>query len=207
MHRFRAVVVLAVVCPAIEAAGPPAPATALVHPRLTFAEASRPYERLKYSVSGWVGPDGKVRGAGLGCSAYTSVVLHRMRDGDGWLARYETRVHQWYGDRAALHFGLLKAGTFTSADLLSIARTRALLREGKLRAGGLYYFNARKGKAGHVGFVRLDAAGGLRQWHYSSLVGGLYRGNFRRWLRQSMYRDATVELYVVPEADRRPGRK
>jgi hypothetical protein len=185
--------------PARAAAPPPRPATALVKPRMSFAEASRPYEGLKYSLSGWVGRDGKVRGGGLGCSAYTSVVLHRMRDGAAWLGRYNIKVHQWYGDRSARYFDLSKAGTFPASDLLEAARTQALLRDGVLRPGTLYYFNARKGKSGHVGFVRLKADGGLEQRQYSSLAKGLYKGDFRVWLRRSMYRSATVELYVVPE--------
>src|SRR4051794_2097522 len=89
------------------AAGAP-PGARLATARMTFEEARRPYARSAYVYSGHVARDGTVRNGGLGCSAFTSVVLHRMRDGDGWLARYDLRVHQWYGHRAAEHFGLVQ---------------------------------------------------------------------------------------------------
>ena len=186
-------------------AAPPSPDVRLLRPKMSFAQAARPYQGLRYDLGGYVGADGKVRRGGLGCSAYTSAVLHRMRDGEGWLARYNLSVHQWYGERAAEHFGLVKAGRFASADLLDARRTRALIAEGKLRPGALYYFNARRGKNGHVGFVRVGAAGELEQSHYSSIVGKLYTGDYRGWLRASLYRTAAVELYAVPEPARKAG--
>jgi hypothetical protein len=183
---------------ALAADGEPARETALVKPRLSFEDALAPYAGHKYKYEGYVGADGKVVNGGLGCSAFTSVVLHRMRDGEDWLKRYDRTVHQWYGDRAAEHFGLKKAGTFGSADLLDERATRALLADGKLTAGQLYLFNARSGKNGHVGFLRPGPDGALEQWHYSSIADGLYRGDFRGWLRASLYRGAQVELYLVP---------
>jgi len=173
--------------------------TALIKPKMGFEEAIKPFTDLKYNYSGYVGADGRVRNDGLGCSGFTSVVLHRMRDGDNWLRHYELMVYQWYGDKAAEHFGLKKAWTFPSADLLDASKTRELLKAGKLQAGALYCFNARKEKNGHVGFVRSGADGAIEQWHYSSIARGLYRGDFRDWLRRSLYRAATVELYLVPE--------
>ncbi len=166
---------------------------------MSFAEASRPYEGHKYVYSGNVGPDGMVRDGGLGCSAYTSVVLHRMRDGADWLRRYDRQVHLWYGDKAAEHFGLKKAGTFASKDLLDVKKSQEVLAGAGVKPGALLFFNARKSKNGHVGFVRVRDGGELRQWHYSSLANGLYQGDFREWLRRGMYRDAAVESYFVPE--------
>jgi hypothetical protein len=171
----------------------------LTQPRMSYDDASRPYEGFKYNLNGYVAPTGKIVGDGLGCSAFTSVVLHRMRDGEDWLKNYDPKVYQWYGEKAAVHFGLEKAGRFASADLLEVAKTKDLIAAGKLRAGALYYFNARKDKNGHVGFVRVEANGGLRQKHYSSISKGLMTGDFREWLRVSMYRSAEVELYFVPE--------
>ena len=44
------------------------------------------------------------------------------------------------------------------------------------------------------------ADGRLEQVHYSMLANGLYRGDFRDWLKKSLYRSgAQVELYRVPE--------
>lgn len=177
----------------------PSDETALRQPRMSFEEAMKPFTGFAYDYGGHVGPDGKVRGNGLGCSAFTSAVLHRMRDGEDWLRRYDMQVYQWYGEKAAVHFGLKKVDTFASPDLLSVAKTQELLKQGKLQAGALYYFNARREKNGHVGFVRPGADGSLEQWHYSSISRGLYRGDYRQWLRSSMYREATVELYFVPE--------
>ncbi len=188
-----------VACLVAAGAAPPTPCVRLVTARLTFEEAARPYLGQRYEYSGYVGPDGKVKGGGLGCSAFTSVVLHRMRDGEAWRQRYDLRVHQWYGERAAEHFGLARAGKFASKELLSAERVRALTEAGTLREGQLYYFNARRGQQGHVGFVRVLPGGKLEQAHYSSIKGGLYRGNFRAWLKASLYRGATVELYGVPE--------
>jgi serine/threonine protein kinase len=173
--------------------------TTLVHPKMSFEEARKPYLNNKYVYSGHVGPDGKVRNDGLGCSAFTSVVLHRMRDGSEWLERYDLNVHQWYGDKAAEHFGLKKVDTFAASDLLDADRTRTFVKDAKLKVGQLYLFNARKDKQGHVGFVRMAPDGALEQWHYSSIPGGLYTGDFRSWLKASLYRSATVELYLIPE--------
>jgi hypothetical protein len=177
----------------------PAGEAALVRPRMSFREALAPYTGYRYVYSGHVGADGKVRNGGLGCSAFTSVVLHRMRDGKDWLRRYDPQVHGWYGEKAAEHFKLRKVDTFAAKVLLDPARTAELVKAGKLKGGALYYFNARRQKNGHVGFVRVREGGAIEQWHYSSIAHGLYRGDFRKWLRASMYRAATVELYVVPE--------
>jgi hypothetical protein len=178
----------------------PSPSTALVSPRMSFADAIKPFSDYRYNYNGYVGKDGKVRNDGLGCSGFTSAVLHRMRGGEDWLRRYDVRVHQWSGDRAAEHFALKKAGTFTSADLLDPERIAAEVKSGKVKADRLYYFNARKGKNGHVGFVRFGSDGSIRQWHYSSISKGLYKGEFRGWLGASLYRTgATVEFYAVPE--------
>ncbi|MCE9530138.1 MAG: hypothetical protein K8T89_03225 [Planctomycetes bacterium] len=180
-------------------ADPPAKETFLRKPQMSFAAAQEPFQKFTYKYNGYVGPDGKVRNDGLGCSAFTSAVLHRMRDGDEWLKAYDPTVHQWYGDKAAEHFGLKKVDQFNSTSLLDPKETLAFLKDGKLAAGQLYYFNARTGKNGHVGFVRLDKEGAIEQWHYSSISNGLYCGDFRKWLQESMYRAAKVELYVVPE--------
>src|SRR5262249_38091571 len=142
---------------------------------------------------------GKIQNDGLGCSAYTSVVLHRMRDGEDWLKHYDVKVYQWYGEKAAEHFGLAKAGRFQASDLVDPKKTHELISSGKLEAGSLYLFNARKNEQGHVGFVRVDAESQMEQWHYSSISKGLFGGAFRTWLKRSLYRDAEVELYRVPE--------
>ena len=183
---------------------PPAPTADadkhLIRPKMGFPEAMKPYEGLAYDYSGHVDATGKVIGKGLGCSAFTSIVLHRMRDGDDWLKHYDTEVFQWYGDRAATHFGLTKAGAFLAEELLDAKKTLALIEAGRLKPGTLYLFNARKHEQGHVGFTRLLRDGKLEQAHFSSMTKGLYRGDFREWLQRSMYRDkATIEFFVIPE--------
>jgi hypothetical protein len=171
----------------------------LVKPKMTFADAMKPYTDMKYDYSGYIDKKGERHGEGLGCSAFTSVVLHRMRDGDKWLPGYDDSVYKLYGEDAAKHFGLKKAGKFESIALLDQAQTKSMLKGGELSGGQLYLFNARKEKNGHVGFVRVTDTGDIEQWHYSSISKGLYKGDFRKWLQESMYRAATVELYVVPE--------
>lgn len=193
MRRIGAMIA----CLALGAA-PFVPDPRLKRARMTFAAAMRPYAGLKYDLHGCLDREGKA-GTALGCSAFTSAVLHRMRDGDGWRRRYDSRVYQWYGEKAAEHFGLVLAGRFASADLLDADKRRKLAETGKLRAGALYYFNARRGKNGHVGFIRVGKAGEMEQWHFSSIKGGLYTGDFAEWLRRSLYREAAVELYAVPE--------
>ena len=81
--------------------------------------------------------------------------------------------HAPHGERAAEHFGLPRAGKFASKELLAADRVRALTEAGTLREGRLYYFNARRGKQGHVGFVRLLPGGSeVRLGAAMSVVGG-----------------------------------
>jgi hypothetical protein len=170
-------------------------------PALSFPKAADPFTKAKYNKDGYVDKSGRIRNGGLGCSAYTSVVLHRMRHGKGWQKPYSLKVHQWYGDRIAKHFGLKQAGRFSAKTLLNGASTKQLVATGKLKANILYVFNVRKGKQGHVGFVRVKADGKMIQSHYSGLprYQGLATGDFRIWLRASQYRIANVELFAVPE--------
>lgn len=53
-------------------------------PVMSFEDAARPYLKEQYAKDGYVDRSGVVRNGGLGCSAYVSVVLHRMRDGPDW---------------------------------------------------------------------------------------------------------------------------
>lgn len=198
MSRTFALVALGALVPVLALADEP-PRAALVKSQMSFDEAMKPYADLKYDYAGYIAKDGKAKGKGLGCSAFTSVVLHRLRDGEKWLDGYDATTYQLYGEDAAKHFALKKAGKFESTALLDEAETKKLVKDGTLNAGELYLFNARREKNGHVGFVRVSEVGALTQWHYSSISNGLYTGDFRRWLKESMYRAATVELYLVPE--------
>ena len=125
------------------------------HPwKMSFADAAMPYTGSKYHKAGYVGTSGRATRKGLGCSGYTSAVLHRMRDGADWLETYNLRVHEKYGNEIARHFGLELTRKVHASTLLDKALTKALVKGRKLRSG-LYLFNVRRGVNGHVGFVRV----------------------------------------------------
>jgi len=169
--------------------------------KTSFAQAAKPYSSAKYNADGYVGAGGAIRGGGLGCSAYVSVVLHRMRYGMVWRKHYSLKVHQRYGDVIARNFGLKSAGRFRASSLLSVKATRKLMASGKLKPNGLYLFNVRRGKQGHVGFLRVKQDGRLIQSHYSGMkqYNGLATGDFRRWLRASRYRTEPIQLFRIRE--------
>jgi len=130
-----------------------------------------------------------------------------MQNGDEWLKIYQADAkagkwpHRWYGDEIAAHFKLGPAIETSAADIDDAARIKKLVGEKTLVAGGLYFFNVRNGKEGHVGFVRVSENGGLEQWHYSGLKSyhGLATGDFRKWKDSTVYKDRPVDLYLVPE--------
>lgn len=167
----------------------------------SFQSAADPYSKAAYDREGYVDRSGVIHGNGLGCSAYVSVVLHRMRDGADWKTSYDLKVHQGYGDSIAAHFGLQKAASVSAVTLCDARAVQELQSDQTLRTGTLYLFNVRRNEQGHVGFVRVNSNGTLTQWHYSGLkaINGLAAGNFADWLSVSQYRDSDVDLYPVPE--------
>jgi hypothetical protein len=166
----------------------------------SFEDASKPYEGQKYKVDGYVDKKGDVQGGGLGCSAYASVVLHRMRWDTKWLEHYDLKVHQHSPEEIAADFSLVAAHTLQAAEISDKALVVKLIADGKLVADGLYLFAARKAGDGHVGFVRISADGTISQWHYSKLdkYDGLATGEFKDWYEKSMYKKSPVALFVVP---------
>jgi len=58
-------------------------------PQMTIDEAAKPFLKERYAKEGDVDLSGRVRNGGLGCSAFVSVMLHRMRDGPDWLKSYD----------------------------------------------------------------------------------------------------------------------
>jgi hypothetical protein len=170
-------------------------------PRMSFENAARPYLNVEYRRDGFVDRQGRVQGGGLGCSAYVSVVLHRIQFGAEWLSNYNLKVHQGYGDAIAGYFRLSHAATVPASSLIDSDGVQSLLAELTIRPGMLYLFNVRRGEQGHVGFVRVKSNGTLIQSHFSGLksIGGLATGNFASWLTASQYVASDVELYEVPE--------
>ena len=168
--------------------------------KMTLQEAAEPYLKEKYAAEGYVGGDGTVKGGGLGCSAYATAVLYRMRYGKEWLDTYKTdwkarrRPHEWYGDQIAMYMGLgpavvLPASAFNDAASVKKSKTKS----------GLYLFMARKDAEGHVGFVRIRDDGQAIQSHFSGLKAyqGLASGDFGVWHRESQYRGLPVSLYFI----------
>ncbi len=171
-------------------------------PVMAFARAAAPWAGYAYARGGFVDASGKVRGEGLSPASYVSVVLHRMRDGEPWRRHYSLEVQQWHGDRIAAYFGLAPRRIVSTRDLTDPARTQRLLARDVLRAGGLYLFEARAGRRGHLGFVRVRPNGDLEQAHYAAKRrwNGLATGDFRAWLRAApTYCKEPLKLYACPE--------
>lgn len=188
----------------------------------TFAQALSGVDMYAYSVTGSLWPDENkaapvVKGSnnnGIGCSAFVSAILHRMRDGDKWLSdSYDKTLYQLEGHAIAAKWRLVHAADIIGNDINS-AGIKRLLGEGSFKDGQLYLFAVRIVKAdgalqqGHTGFVRVNSNGGLQQWHYSQSggnggSGGLLTGDFVAWYKSkgNPYggAKASVSLYVVPE--------
>jgi hypothetical protein len=165
---------------------------------MDFAAAATPYVGHDYAARGHVGPDGSIRGGGLGSAGYVAVVLERMRHGADWLRHHGARLHELEGDTVARHFGLQGRRAVAAADLLDGSRTQALVRQGVLHVDQLYLFQAGSGPEGHLGFLRVRAEGRLVQSHYTALAPwrGLAAGDFRAFLRACGSRE--VVLHRVP---------
>jgi hypothetical protein len=174
---------------------------------MSFDEALQPFVGYRYDENGYVDVSGKVRNRALGCSGFATAVLYRLQNGENWLDIYKDDAkagkwpYRWYGDAIAAHFQLGAAIQISPAQVADQSETRRLVDEKVLKSGGLYFFNVRNGRAGHVGFVRLNSDGKFEQWNYSGLKAyrGLGRGDFRKWKSASQYRDRPVELYLIPE--------
>jgi len=175
--------------------------------RMSFEQASKPFSGYRYSRYGYVSSTGQVTKGRLGCSGYATAVLYRMQNGNEWLKAYQADAkagrwpYQWYGDRIAAFFKLAAAIEVSAADIDDPAHIRAMVDDKTLVAGGLYFFNVRNGKEGHVGFVRVGQDGELQQRQYSGLESyrGLATGDFRHWKDSTIYKDSPVQLYLVPE--------
>ncbi len=194
-------------------------------PKMSFEKAAKPYSDYGYGKTGYVDFDGKVKyglksvdkdnkeriekkeASWLGCSAYASIVLHRMRYGYGndWAKNYSLEVHKWFGDQIALHFGLKGPVKLSPAMGQSKNTVAQEVTAGRLKNDGLYFFNVRKEEEGHVGFIRIRKDGSLEQWHYSGMKAykGLATGDFRKWYNRSRYKRSDVELYLIPELNRK----
>jgi hypothetical protein len=176
-------------------------------PQMDFASATAPYKAFTYNINGYVAkcsasePDGKVAGNALGCSGYASIVLHRMRFGSAWKSNYSLKVHQNYGGWIAGHFGLTFQVSLPAADINDATKISSLLAETNaskphLRAG-LYFFDVRAGRAGHVGFLQIQSNGTLAQSHYSQIPNGLATGNQLKL--GTAYSNSHVDLYIVTQ--------
>ena len=114
-----------------------------------------------------------------------------MKYGHDWPSLQDTTLHKQYGEVMAQQMGLTMTTTVTKADIASRQKIQALIHEGVLQANAVYFFNARRGKHGHVGFVVPQADGRLLQYHYSQLYKGLATGDFSHWYLKSLYGDPT----------------
>ena len=173
---------------------------------MAFNEAKKPYLHQKYRYYGAVDTTGAIINGGLSCSGFVSAVYHRMKYGDDWPHLQDTSLHQQYGEVMAERMGLTPATTITKTAISSRHQIQALIADGTLQANAVYFFNARRGKHGHVGFVTPMADGRLLQYHYSDLYNGLAKGELKGWYLQSLYGDpsknapkagAPVTLYLL----------
>ncbi len=178
--------------------------------QLDFEQVLAPYTRgLVYNPAGYVNRQGAIVLAastqrselGLGCATFASAVLHQLRDGPQWLNGYNLEVQQWHGDRIARHFGLGSPLRIPASELCRRTSVLLLLEADWLQAGGLYFFNLRKGDSGQMGFVRVAADGTLAQAQFSGLEGddGFVTGSFAEWLAASPYQGSELELYALAE--------
>lgn len=170
--------------------------------KMSLKDASAPYSKLKYDKDGYIDKDGNVKNSGLGCSAFVSVVLHRMQNGDQWLESFNWTAHQESGSGLASMFGLPLMATIPASVLGAPAAREALVKSGRLKADALYMFDVWKGtEHGHVGFILVRPNGRFDQFHYSGMQGyeGLAHGDFQKWYESSMYNGEQVQLYGVAE--------
>ncbi len=180
---------------------------------LSFADASKPYQDLQYDFNGHVKRDGSLYVPGkMGCSGYVSAVMQRMMYGEAWQkhAKYVHEVYQWRGGRIAAHFGLELAVLLTPEQVADPQVVQTLIASGVLQENRLYLFqltrparllNGQWVTSGHTGFLRLRPNGSWIQSHFSGIssINGLASGNFILWYQGSIYRQAPVELYAIPE--------
>lgn len=158
---------------------------------LSLKEALSGWKKHKYHVdAGVITRNGDLNIPGkLSCSGFFSVIYHRMKFGEKkWLREIDFTVQAVYGDEAAKKLGLKKLGSKT------------LFEWGKSKpADGLYFFNTRKGKAGHVGFIEIKNGQPWIQHHYSELkkYNGYAGGLFSTWYLNSKYRKSAIELYPI----------
>lgn len=170
--------------------------------KMSFKDASIPYSKFSYNKEGFVDGEGKVKNRGLGCSAFVSVVLHRMQNGEQWLESFDWRAHKKTGYELADAFGLSLMATIPSDILTSHIAREALVKSGRLKANALYLFDVWKGrKQGHCGFILVKPNGEFEQFHYSGLKDyqGLTYGNFQEWYEASQYKNEKIQLYGVSE--------
>jgi len=130
----------------------------------------------------------------LGCSGFFSIVYHRMKHGEkNWLKNFDFTIQQIYGDEAASKLGFKKIGS----------KGRQEWRDAGLEPGlyffNVYFFNVRRGKAGHVGLIEVQKGGVWKQHHYSGLkkYNGYASGNFFEWFDESQYNHSPIEIFLV----------
>jgi hypothetical protein len=158
---------------------------------MPFDDAKKPYLKQKYRYYGAIDTIGTIVNGGLSCSGFVSAVYHHMKYGSDWPSLQDTTLHQQYGEVMAERMGLTPATTITKTAISSRHQIQALIADGTLQANAVYFFNARRGKHGHVGFVIPMAGGRLLQYHYSDLYNGLATGELKDWYVQSLYGDPT----------------
>jgi uncharacterized protein YraI len=124
---------------------------------------------------------------GLACSSFATAVLARVRG-----QAFHGSLHTKYGDQIAAHHEL-KAETTVS--VASIVESRQLNVP-----DGVYFFDARRETAGHVGFLVVAAKAVEKQYHFSTTTDGLCDpAGFWSWLKDSKYagKGGTLTLYQL----------
>jgi hypothetical protein len=130
---------------------------------------------------------------GLGCSSFATAVLAQVRG-----VTLSATLHVEYGDKIAAAHGLAVAAKVGDVPALATAETVEALK----LSDGVYFFDFRRGKGGHVGFVIVEKLKVVEQYHFtcqSPSDGLCVPSEFWNWLKSSKYnhKDASATFYKV----------
>lgn len=144
----------------------------------------------------------------LGCSAYVSVLLHKMKHGANWETKFDDKLHQKDGIGIAKEFGLSACRDLAFADWIeekdgkpSIKKEavkKLLIGKDSTESGykvdvvylfvvGKFVHKGHTLQGGHTGFLQFKADGSIDTWQYSGKSDGLCTGAFFDWYTWSGY--------------------